>query len=63
MKQSTLDTIAGIVRALMAIIAIFIGKDLPVEQVVNNLLPVIAGAWALFELVKGWFSNSKHIKQ
>ena len=63
MTQSTLDTIAGIVRAILAITAIIIGKDLPTEQIVSVLIPVVASVWALFELIKGFFSNSSKIKQ
>jgi len=63
MKQSTLDTIAGIIRALLFIVAIFIGKDLPVDAIINQLVPVIGGVWALFELIKGYFSNSDKMQK
>jgi hypothetical protein len=59
MSQNTLDSIKGVIRAIMAVL-VALGVSLPgsLEPVLISIIIAVYGAW---ELISGLLSNSKQI--
>ena len=56
MTQSTLDTITGVLKALLLIAGIF-GFQLPAE-IIPQVISAIVAIYAIITAIKGWLSNN-----
>jgi hypothetical protein len=57
MTQSTLDTVSGIIKAIVMIVGVIFGLNVPPEMV-TTIVSIFVGIMAIWEFIKGILSNN-----